>query len=199
MPAYSTITIDRAAFRDPDGVLTPVPAPALGVPGELTPTDLVVPQGLSFSDAVPPTTDVPAFVLAIHATDPIVGPPVDDPATALSTIIGLQVRTPGVYDDVEVPIFPTPQVLGPERLSNRLQDGQTLPPNPEGSTEITGTFWRFEYPDAEPPFPTPITVDGEPIQATATVESLDRNDALPVLGPDDLTLPDDGEIDDPPR
>jgi hypothetical protein len=195
MPAYSTITIDRAEFQDPDGVLTPVPAPPLGLGSEIAPTDLVNPQSLSFSGEVPPTTDVPAFVLAIHATDPIVGPPVDDPATSLSTIIGLQVRTPGTYDDVEVPIFPTPQVLGPEGVSNRLQDGQTLPPNPNGSTGITGTFWRFEYPDAEPPSPTPITVGGTPIQATATIESLDRNPDLPALGPDG---PIDGPIDDQP-
>jgi hypothetical protein len=197
MPAYSTITIDRAEFQDPDGVLTPVPAPPLGLPGDFAPAT-VNPQDIVFSGEAPPTTDDPAFVLAIHATDPIVGPSVDDPATALSTIIGLQVRTAGVYDDVEVPIFPTPQVLGREELSTRLQDGQTLPPNPDGSTEITGTLWRFEHPDAEPPFPTPITADGAPIQATATIDALDRNDDQPVFGPDGPIFPEDGEIGDPP-
>jgi hypothetical protein len=187
MVIYSTITIDRAEFQDTEGVLTPVPAAPLGLAREITPSGEVNPQGIGLTDEGMPATQDPAFVIAIHATDPTVGPPVDDPAIALSTIIGLQVRTPGEYEDFEVPIFPTPQVF-PGPGETILQPEQTFPPNPDGDTVVTGTLWRFEYPESEPPFPTPITTaDEAPIQTSAIITALDQNRDEPPVN-------DDGEI-----
>jgi hypothetical protein len=201
------------ALADPEGLIaeptdgedTPVLGDPIGPPGEVTP-EPGDSEGLIAepTDGEVPVSSEPAFVIAVHAVNPTVGSPEGDPATAPSTIIGLQVRAEDSYEDIEVPIFPTLQVFGPnlDPDGSILQPGQTFPPNPDGDTEVAVTLWQFVGSELGLQ-PKPITVDGNPIQDSAIVTALDQNESVPYLEQtkDGLEFipPDDGEQEQPPE
>ncbi|MFB6227328.1 MAG: hypothetical protein ABEH88_01885 [Halobacteriales archaeon] len=157
-PVYSIVELSEVAYDDPG--LTPIPGYLLG--------DEDSPAGIDPQEII--GTEQNGFMIGIHATDPAVGP---GNASSLRSLIGLTVRPPGAFQGVQVPIIPN--------LTD-VRDGQTMPPNPgSAGATLTAKVWRFGVLNGI--FgPKPVTVDGSPLEASATMQGgLDLNADVPTL------------------
>lgn len=195
-PVYSTVTVeqvDATGVADDLAPLVPTPpddtAPSDG--SDLTVADEPPVPEFPFPGLVDPYsllgTGTPVFLLVIHAIDPPIGGGVgagsDGPGDPdyLDSALGFTIRASGEYENVSVPIFP---IDGPVTARDRVPEGGTFPPNPDGDTDVVPQLWTFTTDGKITPFGPDIEIletDAGPIRDSAAVTALDQKPGLPPL------------------